>query len=131
VVEQGQAPFHHTVTAIMVAMDLTVERVGDVAVIALLIEELDASKARDFKRDIAPMLEAHSRIVLDLSGLRFADSSGLGAFIWCLRTSNANGGDLKLCGVLSHVREVFEIVRLNRIFDIYPTRDEAIRAFQP
>jgi anti-sigma B factor antagonist len=114
----------------MVAMDLTVEQVGDVAVVVLPVEELDATSAHDFKRDIGPSLVEHSRIVLDLSRLHFTDSSGLGAFIWCLRTANANGGDVKLCGVSSHVAEVFATVRLDRVFDIYPSRDEAIHAFQ-
>jgi anti-sigma B factor antagonist len=114
----------------MVPMDLAVERMGEVAVVVLSVEELDASNARDFKRDVAPLLEANPRVVLDLSRLRFADSSGLGAFISCLRVANASGGDLKLCGVTDHVRQVFELVRLDRIFDIYPTREDAVQAFE-
>jgi len=65
-----------------------------------------------------------------LGRLRFVDSSGLGAFISCLRKLNAKGGDLKLCGMSKQVRAVFELVRMHRIFDIFGTRDEALRAFQ-
>jgi anti-sigma B factor antagonist len=68
--------------------------------------------------------------VIDLSRLRFVDSSGLGAFISCLRKLNAKGGDLKLCGMSKQVRAVFELVRMHRIFDIFGTREEALRAFQ-
>ena len=69
-------------------------------------------------------------MVFDLSKLRFVDSSGLGAFLSCLRKLNAKGGDLKLCGMSKQVRAVFELVRMHRIFDIYGTREEAVRAFQ-
>src|SRR5512138_3953961 len=111
-------------------MQLAVEQVGDVAIAAIPVEELDASNAAEFKRDMAPVLEAHANLVLDLSRLRFVDSSGLGAFISCLRRLNARGGDLKLSGMSNQVRAVFELVRMHRVFDILPTRDDAVRAFE-
>jgi anti-sigma B factor antagonist len=110
-------------------MQLAIETVGTVAITALPVEELDAGNAEEFKRDIAPLLEAHPNLVLDLSRLRFVDSSGLGAFISCLRRLNAKGGDLKLCGMTKQVRAVFELVRMHRVFDIVATRDDAVRAF--
>ena len=111
-------------------MEIAVDKMGDVAIAELPVEELDASNAGEFKRDIAPLLEAHTKLVIDLGRLRFVDSSGLGAFISCLRKLNAKGGDLKLCGMSKQVRAVFELVRMHRIFDIFGTREEAVRAFQ-
>ncbi len=110
-------------------MQVTCERIGDVAIAAVPVEQLDASNAGEFKRDIAPVLEANVKLVFDLSGLRFIDSSGLGAFLSCLRRLSAKGGDLKLSGMSKQVRAVFELVRMNRIVDIYGTREEAVRAF--
>jgi anti-sigma B factor antagonist len=112
-------------------MEIAVDHIGDVAVAVLPVDELDASNAGEFKRDIAPVLEANTKLVVDLSRLRFVDSSGLGAFLSCLRQVNAKGGDLKLCGMSKPVRTVFELVRLHRIFDILGTREEAVRAFAP
>ena len=111
-------------------MHFTVEMFGDVTVTAVPVDELDASNAAEFKRDVAPLLEANTRLVLDLSRLRFVDSSGLGAFISCLRKLNAKGGDLKLYGMSKQVRAVFELVRMHRVFDIVSTREEAVGAFQ-
>ena len=111
-------------------MEIAVDKMGDVAIAELPVEELDASNAGELKRDIAPLLEAHRKLVIDLGRLRFVDSSGLGAFISCLRKLNAKGGDLKLCGMQKPVRAVFELVRMHRIFDIFGTREEALRAFQ-
>ena len=110
-------------------MQIPLDTVGDVAVATIPVEELDASNAGEFKRDIAPMLEAQVKLVLDMSRLRFVDSSGLGAFISCLRKLNAKGGDLKLCGMSKQVRAVFELVRMHRVFDILGTKEDAVRAF--
>ncbi len=111
-------------------MEIAVEKVGEVAVVEVPVEELDASNTGELKHDIAPVLEANTKLVIDLSRLRFVDSSGLGAMLSCLRQLTAKGGDLKLCGMQKQVRSVFELVRMHRIFDIYRTREEAVRAFQ-
>jgi anti-sigma B factor antagonist len=111
-------------------MQISLETIGDVAVAAMPVDELDASNAAEFKRDIAPLLEANAKLVLDLSRLRFVDSSGLGAFISCLRRLNARGGDLKLCGMSKQVRAVFELVRMHRVFDILSSKEDAVHAFE-
>jgi anti-sigma B factor antagonist len=108
-------------------MEITVEKSNDVAVVVMPVAELDSANAAEFKRDIAPVLDGHKRVVLDLSKLRFIDSSGLGAFLSCLRKLNEKQGDLKLCGVSKQVRTALELVRMHRILDIYGTREEAVR----
>jgi anti-sigma B factor antagonist len=110
-------------------MELTVEKIGDVAVVQVHGEHLDASVADEFRRDMTPLIEADPRMVLDMSRMQFLDSAGLGALLSCLRRLSAEEGDLKLCGLTRPVRSVFEISRMHRIFDIYDTRDEALRAF--
>jgi anti-sigma B factor antagonist len=112
-------------------MAIAFDKMGDVTVAMVPMAELDASNAGEFKREIAPLLESTMKLVLDLGRLRFVDSSGLGAFISCLRKLNAKGGDVKLCGMSKQVRAVFELVRMHRIFDIYATKEEAVRAFSP
>lgn len=112
-------------------MDITVENVDGVAIAQVAADELDASNADEFRRDMAPIIEENPKLALDLSQMRFIDSSGLGAMLSCLRQLTARGGDLKLCGMTKQVRTLFELVRMHRIFDICGTRDEAVRAFQP
>ena len=112
-------------------MEIAVDKIGSIAVASVPVDELDASNAEEFKRDIAPILQANTKLVLDLSKLRFVDSSGFGAMLSCLRQLSAKSGDLKLCGMSKQVRALFELVRMHRIFDIYGTKEEAARAFQP
>ena len=60
----------------------------------------------------------------------FVDSAGLGAILSLFRKLNAQGGELKLCSVAGPVRLLFQLVRFHRVFDIFNTRDEAIKAYQ-
>ena len=113
-------------------MVLSVEKPGDaggVAIVTVPGEYLDASVAEEFKRDAAPVLDANPRAVFDLSRLQFIDSAGVGALLSCLRRVSAANGDLKLCGLSPAVRAVFDLARMHRLFDIFPTREEAVAAF--
>ncbi len=111
-------------------MGIIVEAAGEVAVVTIPVDELDASNAGELKRDVAPVLREAENAVFDLTRVRFIDSSGLGAMLSCLRQMSARGGDLKLCGLSPQVRATFELVRLDRIFEIHDTREGAVRAFQ-
>ncbi|SRR6266511_265505 len=111
-------------------MQAAIEQVGDVAIVVLPGASLDAGNAKEFKQEMTPVLGANAKVVFDLSELQFVDSSGLGALLSCLRQLNAAGGGLKLCGMAKSVRSLFELVRMERIFDIVETKADAISAFQ-
>ena len=110
-------------------MHIVTEQSGDISVVTLQAEHLDASAAEEFKRAMQPILDANSKVVFDMTPLQFVDSAGLGAILSCMRKLSAANGDLKLCGLTKPVRAIFEISRMHRIFDIFPTRAEAIQAF--
>ena len=110
-------------------MDLHVENVGDVLVVTLPGEDLDAGNSQYFKNEVESLLETNKKVVLDLGHLQFVDSSGCGALLSCLRNVSEQGGDLKLCCVTKPVQALFELIRMHRIFDIVNTREEAVKAF--
>jgi anti-sigma B factor antagonist len=110
-------------------MELAVEKTNGVAVVTIPVAELDAANTAEFKRDMTPVLDVHAKVVLDLTRLRFIDSSGLGAFMSCLRKLNEKRGDLKLCGMSKQVRAVFELVGMHRMLNNYGTREEATSSF--
>jgi anti-sigma B factor antagonist len=110
-------------------MQTTVEQVGDVTIVMIHEEQLDAGNADDFRQDMAPVLKDSRKLILDLARVRFVDSRGCGAILSCLKQLSANKGDLKLCNVGTYVRTVFDLIRLHRICEILPTRDDALRAF--
>jgi anti-sigma B factor antagonist len=102
---------------------------NDVLVVELREASLDASNVREFRDAAQALLQDKNRVVLDLSGVKFVDSSGLGALISCLRQVNGRKGDFRLCAMSKSVRALFELMRMHRVFNIHESRDEAIRSF--
>lgn len=90
---------------------------------------LDASNSKRFKSEIAPVLLSSHRLVVDMSEVRFVDSSGLGAILSCLRQLNERGADLKVFGLTKGVRSLFELVRMHKVVEIFNSKEEAISAF--
>ena len=78
------------------------------------------NRIRDLLGDNPPVL------VVDMTEVEFMDSSGLGTLVEALRWSRKNGGQLKLVGLTENVRSVFEISRLETVFEIYDTEAEAL-----
>lgn len=111
-------------------MEAIMERTNNVTVVTIPGDSLDAANAKEFKRSVSDTLARSSKVVFDLSHLQFVDSSGLGAILSCFRQLSATGGDLKLCGMTKSVRVLFELVRMHRVFDIYNSKGEAVRAFE-
>lgn len=114
-------------------MHITSEQHGPVTVVMVHLEELEASNADDFRQEMAPLLMSTSssghKLILDLGRVRFIDSRGCGAILSILKHLVAQGGDLALCQVNDSVRTVFEMIRMHRICEIYPSREEALHAF--
>jgi anti-sigma B factor antagonist len=111
-------------------MNLLVEQFGNVAVATITAEQLDASNAADFKREMEPVLRDFTHVVLDLGRVQFVDSRGCGMILSCLKNLTERKGDLKICNVTRPVRTVFDLVRLHRICDILDTKEQAVAAFQ-
>ena len=93
--------------------------------------DLDASNVRAFKDLANSLIADHKLVVLDMAGVRFIDSSGLGALIVCLRQLNGSDGDLVLCEMTQTVRALFELMRMHRVFKIRDSREHALRTLEP
>ncbi|MFW5901664.1 MAG: STAS domain-containing protein [Thermodesulfobacteriota bacterium] len=101
----------------------------DVAVAELREKALDASNSEGFKKAMANTLETFQKVIIDLTRVEFIDSSGCGALLSCVRQLGDRGGELRICGVQKSVQRLFELVRMNRVVDIYSTKEEAVKSF--
>jgi anti-sigma B factor antagonist len=69
------------------------------------------------------------RLVVDMSGVTFMDSTGLATLIRFMKQCRAAGGDLYLANLQQPVRIIFELTRLDSAFTICPTVDAAVDMF--
>ena len=68
------------------------------------------------------------QLVVDLSRVSYIDSAGLAAFIQGMQKVEADGGKFALAGLQETVRSIFEISRLDQVFQIFPDVDAALAA---
>jgi anti-sigma B factor antagonist len=73
------------------------------------------------------IFQGRPRVVVDLSGVDFMDSSGLGALVGCLKTARQAGGDLKIAAPSEQVTMVLQLSNLDRIFTSFATAEDAYR----
>lgn len=110
-------------------MKLRIEQSGNVTVIHVESNHLDAGNTTQFRNAVSEAIAGRKGVLIDLTDVQFVDSSGLGALLSCLRQISADGGRLRLCGISRTVRSLFELVRMHRVFEIHQSREEALSAF--
>ncbi len=91
--------------------------------------EIDLHVSPGIAASITQMLVAKpKKLVVDLSQVSYIDSSGLAVLIEGMQNVAAYGGKFALAGLQDGVRPIFEIARLDQVFEIFPTVEAALAA---
>lgn len=69
------------------------------------------------------------RLALSLEGIKFIDSSGFGVFLSIMKTANSNHGQFKICDIRPEVMELFKLLQLHNVFDLYDSQEECVNSF--
>ena len=97
------------------------------AVVLELAGEIDMRCSVDLRGKFMELLQKKPPVlIVDMSQVEFMDSSGLATLVEALQWSRRNNGELKLVGLKQRVRSIFEISRLESIFQIYDNEAEAL-----
>jgi len=70
-----------------------------------------------------------TNLVFDLQGISFIDSTGFGVFLSIMKAANNNYGQFKICNVNSEVMELFKLLQLHHVFEIYDELDPCLKSF--
>lgn len=101
-----------------------------ICVVNPAVERLTAANATQFKEEALALIEQkHDRLVIDLGGVSFVDSSGIGALVGLLKRVG-NRGEVVVCSLQGSVSQMFRITRMDRVFSAYPDVDAAIKALK-
>lgn len=95
----------------------------------LLEEKLDSLVSPTLKTELVTYCaEGIRNLILDLSNVKYVDSSGLSAILTGNRVYNAEGGIMIVIGLNDHVQKLIKISQLDTVLNLLPTREEAIDA---
>ena len=73
----------------------------------------------------------HKKIVMNLAGINYIDSTGLGELVSAYRLVKSQGGELKLLNLNKKVSDLLQITRLYAVFDIHNDEAQAVASFHP
>jgi anti-sigma B factor antagonist len=111
---------------------IVVSKVGDVTVVKFVDKKiLDEANIQALGQELFALVEIDNRrsIVLNFTDVEFLSSAALGKLITLDRKVKAVKGRLKMSNIRPEILEVFQITKLNKVFDIRKDEPEAISAF--
>ena len=98
--------------------------------VLVLKGRLDAASAKELKGRVNALVQENRvKLIIDMAGVDFIDSSGLGSLVSSLRKVNEKQGDIKVVALQKQVRSVFELTRLHCIFGISDDVEAALKSF--
>ena len=100
-------------------------------IVMQLPEQLKRQEVGPFLEELHPLLESdRPRLVLDCSQVRHMDSAGVEMLLHCMQETMKRDGDLKLAAISPEAAVILELMRVDRLFEIFNTPDEAVQSFQ-
>jgi len=95
------------------------------------IGRLTLTDSRTQLRDLIHVLSTngHKKFLLNLAGVDYIDSDGMGELVRCYSVLRQRGGEMKLARLNKTVADLLQLTRLNTLFDIYSEEEVALRTF--
>jgi anti-sigma B factor antagonist len=111
-------------------MDIASEKHGNV-VILFLTGHIDFEKEEKINSEISTQLnDQNYNIVINMSSISAINSQGLSILINAQKKVKNLGGDIKISGLQLTIKELFELTRLQDVFEIYETNDQAVASYK-
>ena len=107
--------------------DIKTEQLNGDSYVLSLSGEVDLYTAPEFKQQLLEVIgQGGKEVVVDFSDTTFIDSTTLGVLVGGVKRLRTNDGQLALVCSDRNITKIFEITGLDRVFNIYPTRVEAV-----
>jgi len=79
---------------------------------------------------IRKLIAENKRIVLNLGGVNYIDSGGLGTLVSLYTTARTSGGAIKLANLTQRVGDLLQVTKLVTVFEVYSSEEQAIESFR-
>jgi len=113
------------------ALNLDVSRIGDIAVIRCRGRIVFGVEADELRRVVLGLLNETQRVVLNLAWIGHIDSSGLGTLVALFISARNRRAEIKFASVSPKARRVLTSTKVDRLFEVYDSTQEAIKSFHP
>jgi anti-sigma B factor antagonist len=79
---------------------------------------------------VKQLLATNKRIVLNLSGVTYIDSGGLGTLVALYTSARTAGGSVRLANLTKRVGDLLQVTKLLTVFEVYDSEEKAVQAFR-
>lgn len=112
-------------------MEIVEDIIGNILVQVIKSDRATLKEAEEFKIIINDKLsDGYKYIIIDITECEFIDSTFLGVMVNTLKALTRKGGALKLVGFKPAVKAMFELTRMNKVFDSFIDLKDAIKSLQ-
>ena len=111
-------------------MNLETRDDGAVTILTVTGDLVIGDPETTFKKTVTRLLEeGRVHLLVDLTGVGFLDSSGLGALVRALTQSQKEGGQTKLLGANGQIRKLLQMTKLDSVFELHDDMEAAVSSF--
>ena len=115
----------------MAELDIKERQAGDVTVLDMTGSIRMGEGSVALRTAIRRLLEeGKKRILLNLAGVSYIDSSGIGELVSSYTAINKEGGQLKLLNLTQKLQDLLTITKLLTVFDVYESEADALNSFK-
>jgi len=112
------------------SLDMTIRQVDGVTVLSCTGRIVFGDEATALREKLKSLLTSSKQIVLNLSGVTYIDSGGLGTLVGVYSSARSAGADIKLTGLGQRIRDVLQITKLVTVFEAYDSEQQAVAAYR-
>ncbi len=111
-------------------LKLTTRTVQDILVVSCDGRIVFGEESAELRDTVKKLLAQKSQIVLNLGGVTYIDSGGLGTLVALYTTAHQAGGSIKLSKITQRVGDLLQVTKLLTVFEVYETEEAAIESFR-
>ena len=110
---------------------ISIEKRDKIDIISFNVNKIDAMITEDIREQINKVFDnSYSKVIIDLKGVEYIDSSGFGCFLSVLRTARNSFGMLRFVNPEPGIMKIFQTLHLHTVFQIYDDLDLCIRTLR-
>jgi anti-anti-sigma factor len=110
---------------------INIEKRNKIDIISFSVNKINATVIDDIREGVSKEFDTpNSKVVVDLGGVDYIDSSGFASFLYMNKSARNNYGTLKFANLEPRVKELFQALHLHTVFEIYDDLEECIKSFR-
>ncbi|HLN56513.1 MAG TPA: STAS domain-containing protein [Bacteroidales bacterium] len=109
---------------------INIEKHDKIDIVSFSVSKINALITEDLREELSKVFDiSNSKVIIDLSGVHYIDSSGFGCFLSIMKTARNNYGILKFAKPEPAIMDLFRTLHLHTVFQIYEDIESCMRSF--